>query len=279
MVALDGQAIFAAVVVVLIVIAILLIILVYRNQRTDLEGSSILTNEPCTAPPSTPINLSATNPQGDLIVLEWTPTASTEGYVAQISTVPNFGDGDVLATRNVSSNAAGFANISLGATYYFRVKATNSCGDSAWSAQINFRLEFVYPDTFRIANKISPNYNVCDDHDNIFAAAQTDQTRYSRFCNNVNGNYYAEPSDKTIRQASRPNRCLTRVAGGFVWNNVCNGTDSQKWSYDSTDNTLCSATNFQDGCLNTTAAVADEEPGKHGPKNLDPNSTWIFTEV
>lgn len=279
MASLSGQAFLAAVVTIALIVMVLMIILVIRRQRTSLDNDAFPSNEPCTSAPPVPSNLQVSNPQGDLLILEWDPVVGATSYLSQISTVQNFDDNDVLQERTTTGASAGFANIALGATYYFRTRSSNSCGDSAFSPEVSFRIEFIYPDTFILTNQPNPSAQICDNHNSTFVAAQTDTVRGSAFCDFVTGNFFAEPSDQSIRQSSRPTRCLTRRLDTTVGFDVCNGSNAQKWSYDGTDSSLCSATDLQNGCLQVVDTSNPPGDVFHGPKDNDPIDTWTILEV
>ncbi len=90
-----------------------------------------------TSPPAAPSNLQATNPTTSSIRLSWQNNADNEdGFSVEQS---------LSATTNftvVSSVAAGITNtvipsLSPGTRYYFRVRATNSAGNSGYSNTAN----------------------------------------------------------------------------------------------------------------------------------------------
>jgi hypothetical protein len=90
------------------------------------------------APPAAPSNLtgSAVRITGnffqDRVTLNWTDNANNEtGFQIQRSTSPNFTN---ATTYNVGANVTTFSqNVSRTFNYYYRVRATNAAGNSAWS--------------------------------------------------------------------------------------------------------------------------------------------------
>ncbi len=90
---------------------------------------------PPTAPPAAPTALSATAASPTRIDLSWTDNADNEDdFEIERSTTGSIGTFTPLAT--VSANTTTYADTGLNAesTYCYRVRATNSLGDSAYTA-------------------------------------------------------------------------------------------------------------------------------------------------
>lgn len=265
MVQFSGLELFAAVVTIMFVVVILLLIMVYKRRQAGLTNDSFPTSLPCKIAPVTPLNLRVSNPQGDLVILEWDPVASTEDYLSQISFTSNMTDGDIIQEKITTSPSSAFANIPLGATYYFRVKARSPCGESEFSAEISYRLEFKFPGTFNILLDIDPTYRVCDGHNSVFNP--TNNIGLSQYCDQTTSTFFFEESDKSLRQSSRPSMCITRLSPSSMAMVTCSGGANQKWTYSGVDNTLCSGLDENQGCLWLDGVY-------YGPRDDDPRHKW-----
>jgi glycosidase len=92
----------------------------------------------CTPPtiPSAPTTLAATA-SGTTINLTWTDTSSDEtSFVLQRSTTSGSGFADI-ATIAANTTSYSDSGLSANTTYYYRIKAVNSAGSSAWSNEAN----------------------------------------------------------------------------------------------------------------------------------------------
>lgn len=111
---------------------------VYRVRATNAGGDSGYSNEAAattpagSTPPAAPSNLSASSASRTQINLSWSDNASNEtGFKIERSTDGvNFGQ---IAT--VGANVTSYANAGLrrNRTYWYRVRANNAAGDSAYS--------------------------------------------------------------------------------------------------------------------------------------------------
>lgn len=280
MAALNGRAFFAAVVTILAIIVVLLVILVYRRNQIELENQSIQTTDPCTAPPSVPTNIFISNPQGDLLIVEFLASRNSTSYQTQISSVANFNDSQVEQERITSTNSAAFGNLSLGAPYYFRVRARNACGNSDWSAYEEFTIAFNFPPQFVIAARNNPGLEACDNFNDVFVPAQTNQVSAKTFCSDIESFYFYEPVDQSLRQVGRANFCMTRGPGSDVFNSSCSGAPSQKWTYNSIDFSLCDAADPENGCLKFTGGTNPSQQGIiFGAKSASPQTEIVINEV
>lgn len=83
--------------------------------------------------PAAPSNLVATADGPDAISLTWTDNANNEsGFHVQRSQSPDSG-WVTVATPGSTADALGDNNLTANTTYYYRVRAWNSMGNSAWS--------------------------------------------------------------------------------------------------------------------------------------------------
>lgn len=269
-----------AILIVALIIIIIVVVLVAANQSAYFKKGSTLARQPCTDPPSTPINVSASNTQADIIVLNWSLLVDAESYTAYIGDNPNFSVGLELAHRSTKSNSTSFGNLALGKTYYLKVEAVNACGKSELSNEVQYTLPFQFPDRFVIALKVTPSLEVCDGHSDLISPDDT--TAASRFCNFRDAWASYNPGDQSIRQSDRPTHCLTREGPGVNFDVSwlsCTGGSNQKWSYDANINTLCNPSNQIGDCLITTGTSTNTRPVKHGPFTTDDKSDWIFKPV
>ncbi|MBX7208599.1 MAG: YHYH protein [Verrucomicrobiaceae bacterium] len=69
--------------------------------------------------------------QGSSKTISWTAVAGAQSYTIQVSTTSNFST--VLASQTVAGTSASFSNLTSGATYYYRLLATNNVGSSSYS--------------------------------------------------------------------------------------------------------------------------------------------------
>ena len=113
----------------------------YRVRATNAAGDSAYTNEASAttlnAAPAAPSALAATTVSTTQINLSWTDNATNEtGFKIERKT----GSGGTYAQiATVNADVTGYSDTGLTATttYYYRVRATNSIGDSAYSNEAN----------------------------------------------------------------------------------------------------------------------------------------------
>ena len=90
------------------------------------------------APPAAPTNLAYTHTLGTSVVqLSWNDNSGNEqGFLIQRSTSSNFNQN--VASWQVSANVNTYVDgsIALGTRYYYRVRAFNAFGNSAWSNSV-----------------------------------------------------------------------------------------------------------------------------------------------
>ncbi len=75
-----------------------------------------------------------------LITLQWSPLSGAGSYRLHVSTVPDFSD-TVLSKSNITGTFQEVSGLNNSAKYYWRVKAVNTSGTSAWSASWSFTTE------------------------------------------------------------------------------------------------------------------------------------------
>jgi predicted phage tail protein len=112
----------------------------YRVKAVNAGGDSLYSNlatATIPGPPAAPSNLTGTaakQGKNARVTLKWLDNANNEsGFTVQMATNLNFTTG--VTNTNVAANTTTYTtgNISSGRTYYFRVRAYNGVGNSAWS--------------------------------------------------------------------------------------------------------------------------------------------------
>lgn len=71
--------------------------------------------------------------------LTWNTTAEATSYLIEIATDPNFGN--VVLSDSSATTSYAATGLSTNTAYYWRVQATNGCGDGTWSAMSAFVTE------------------------------------------------------------------------------------------------------------------------------------------
>ncbi len=274
-------AIFIAVAILLFVIMLILIVIFIRSRRTLIATSSTLSKVPCTAPPVAPINLNVINPQSDVLLLSWSRVVGALSYTAYLSEDPNFSPVNALQSRVTTSNSTSFSNLTLGTTYYLKVKATNSCGDSPLSSEVTTRLTYVFPRRFMVSNLSNPQLRLCDTHDDVNAFLDSVTTRLtdriiaSRTCSLLGASWWYQNRDRSIRQIDRPTRCLTRIENGVLSFDPCVSDARQTWEYSNQTNNLCDPSGQQ--CINLGPGfTSDLGTVSYGPPTTPVLSDWLI---
>lgn len=267
-----------ALIIVIIVIVLILIAFAIVSRSANITPSSTPVVSNCTSRPFPPTNLLVTNPQGDLVILTWSPSATTEQYTAYVGTSPGFDINSALGSRTTKFTSTSFSNLNLGAVYYLKVRGSNKCGISDLSSEVSIPLQYVFPVRFFIEPDLNRFVNVCDTHTNIFFPSNS--TIVSSGCAPETEQLFREDSDQTIRQSSRPNVCLTRGGGNSVSFAVCNGNPNQEWFYDNNDKSLCSPANPDTQCMNLPVGFNGTFGNVvWGPKDTPERSAWYIAPV
>jgi fibronectin type 3 domain-containing protein len=109
----------------------------FKIKAVNASGTSAFSNEASTTPvgpPAAPTNLSATS--GDTqITLNWTASANATQYFVYQGTSSGGESGTPVAT--VTGTTATVTGLSNGVTYFFRLKANNVSGSSAYSSEVS----------------------------------------------------------------------------------------------------------------------------------------------
>jgi hypothetical protein len=97
-------------------------------------------------PPIAPSGLSATATSSNSIDLSWTDNASNENnFVVQRSTTSGSGFATIATLGTNTTSYADATGLSASTTYYYRVYATNSAGDSGFSNEASATTNAVPP--------------------------------------------------------------------------------------------------------------------------------------
>lgn len=276
-----ASAFLIAVAIILLFIMLILIVIFIRSRRKLITTTSTLSKVPCNGPPPTPTILEVTNLQSDVLLLSWVRVSGALSYIAYLSESPNLNQIRALQSRITTTNRASFGNLALGAVYYLKVKALNSCGESPLSPEVSFNLQFVFPRRFVINNRLNPVFKLCDIHDNLYAP--DDRVAAGIFCTTATSLLFYQTRDRTIRQIDRPNRCLTRVRPNTVFFNQCIENDqSQVWSYSNQTNNLCGVDSASNGRPNDCISLIPNFSPQgglvtHGAPVNDILSDWQIT--
>jgi len=269
-------------VIAVAIVALVLIVLVIQSRRTVVQTTSTTSTASCTAPPNPPGTITITNPEADILTFSWSPVSGATSYTAYIGNSAGFSEAAAIQTRITKATSISFGNLALGVTYYGKVKSTNGCGNSAFSSESPFTLNYVFPTRFILAPTNFPANHACDVHDQLFAP--TDQVAVNRFCNDTGQLMFRSESDKTIRQSSRPGYCLTRDAGSptKIYFHPCIVNTAQQWVYNTLDSTLCSLANPNTGCLLLPAGFNSNDVRNeliYGPKTDSIHDSWSINAV
>jgi len=94
------------------------------------------------SPPNVPTLSSPTNGATDQpisLTLDWNSVSNATSYDYQVSTNSSFSP--LVESGNTTSTQVNISGLSYGTTYYWRVRAVNSYGSSAWSSYRTFTTE------------------------------------------------------------------------------------------------------------------------------------------
>ena len=134
----------------------------YRIRASNGAGNSAASNEASATtqaasanPPAAPSNLSATASSSSQINLTWLDNATDEtGYVVERSTTSGSGFANIAT---LGANATSFTNTGLAAstTYFYRVRASNSAGNSAASNEASATTQASAPSSSYTIQQVS----------------------------------------------------------------------------------------------------------------------------
>lgn len=275
----EFSPILIAVVIIVVIIIIIALILIYTSKNSTFSGStgSVNAQDTCTSPPNIPLNVSISNPQADILLVQWSFMTSATSYVAYLGTTNNFNIDNAVQHKTSSSNAVNFANLALGQIYYAKVIAKNACGSSLYSSEVSYFLPYIFPSQFIISLDANSALTLADRHDasinptNVVLATQF-PTIQSSYCG-------YNTSTQAITQLSRPGYCLTRTTGpNQVVFAPCANNSTTKWVYYSAAKNICNANDPND-CLITTSTGTNFRNVGHGAPIADTISDWTIITV
>jgi hypothetical protein len=145
------------VIMVIIVIAIVIFLIWYFIIRLALNGTLFpRRNVECTTSPNTPSNLSATV-QGNRVYLTWNSVETVDSYIVYMGDSALFFDYEAIRTIESLENSVAVLNVIPG-TFYFKVLARNTCGDSTLSSEVSVGIT-TWPSKFKLCKK--NDLNIC----------------------------------------------------------------------------------------------------------------------
>ncbi len=116
----------------------------YRVRASNTCGTSAssgtITYATSPATPAAPVAAAGSSAACNSFTANWAASSNGTAYLLDVSTVSNFasfvGSYNALNVGNVTS--ASVTGLTVGVTYYYRVRATNSCGTSTYSGTITY---------------------------------------------------------------------------------------------------------------------------------------------
>ena len=164
---------------------------------TDSSGDNVTT---LSGTPSTPSSLTSTSKDQTSITLGWGASSNNGGtgltYTAECYS--NSGLTTLVhSDSGLTATADTFTGLTAGTTYYFRVKATNSNGDSSWTT------------TLSVATKATTTYTDSGDYVtlvNNLASAVADKLVHlgiSLWCGKIGSTTISNSSDTTLNMGTQ----------------------------------------------------------------------------
>ncbi len=187
-------------------------------------------------------DLNLTSPADDGIGIGLSPTftwdiiSNATSYDIQIATDPSFSS--TLVSENVNTNSYSDATLNLSTTYYWRVKATNNCGDGDFSAVSSFTTQScsICTSSGDMSWATSTTRVIFRDIDN----ASGKDAPYSDYTN-ISTDVSVNDSYDLIVQVNTDGNYTVNTIVWIDWNQDCDFDDPNE-QYD-----LGSATNTSDG--------------------------------
>jgi hypothetical protein len=267
------------IITVIVTIAVLIFIFSIRRTTTSSNGQVVTT---CTVPPTIPtgVTLSQTGPSS--ISVSWNVVKGAATYRAYLSTVNNFAISQAQIVKSTGNTTITFENLNTGFTYYIKVTAFNTCGESNPSAVNSIFIAFVPPSKFVIRNDVD---NAIQLSMNPVAGVNSYRNFVTQNCVATNCHYQFNPTDNTIQLASDTTRCLTVVSSSQVWTVPCNSSSlvNRQWKYDPSDLSLCSTSDLNNACLLIPPGFTDPAGfgsfAVIGTKTNNARSEWDLVQV
>lgn len=143
----------------------------YRISATNSTGDSVATSSVSvttgaapSSPPSPPSNLAAAPQAATIMLLSWNDNSNNESYFKVERSANNGTTFSQIASTSANTHSFEDINLNPSATYTYRVRATNSLGDSAYSANgsgTTLAAGNTNTYTYIAANIIGPNCVAC----------------------------------------------------------------------------------------------------------------------
>ena len=71
--------------------------------------------------------------------LNWAPTAFATTYLVDVATNPSFSAGSIVSTQTLSGTSASLSGLLVETVYYWRIRASNDCGEGVYTATSAFQ--------------------------------------------------------------------------------------------------------------------------------------------
>jgi hypothetical protein len=270
--------ILLAIMVILVIVTIAIFIYVFAIRANSTGGATVMT---CSAPPAAPTNVIAFIATSNSITATWDSTTNANTYNGYISAVNNFPNSTALIVTSTGTTSTTFSNLTTGMTYYIKITALNTCGESSSSIQVSIFLPYVPPNNFVIRNH---NDNVVQLTMNPSNGVNSYRNYFTSNCTAANCHYQFQP-DNSITLSSDNTRCLTVVSSNQLWTLPCTSStlSNRQWTYNSSDNSLCLSSDLTGSCLNLPPGFTD--PAGFGqfaviaPKTNNALSAWDLVQV
>jgi len=271
--------VLVSIAIILIIIAIGMLIYVFLIKQNPVIGLDVVA---CTAPPVAPTGVVLSLVAANAINVDWDRTPVSDTYRIYLSTVNGFAISQAQIVKSTGDTAIQFGGLATGYTYYIKVTALNSCGESIPSNVLSIFVPYVPPTNFIIRN-----------FDDNVVQLSMDPTpgpnAYRNFLtqNCVPGNchYKFNSQDNTILLTSDTSKCLTVVNTNQIWTVPCSSSTlpNRQWQYNPQDKSLCATKDLTNACLLTPPGFNDPSGfGSYaviGTKTNNAISQWELIQV
>jgi hypothetical protein len=269
--------ILLAVMVILIIVAIAIFIYAFAIKA----NSTTSTVTTCSAPPDPPTGVVAFIATSTSITATWDPVTGATTYNGYISTTNNFPSSIAQTVTSTGTTSTTFSNLTTGLTYYIKITALNTCGESMSSTQVSIFLPYSPPTNFVIRNHSD---NIVQLSMNPSNGANSYRNYFTSNCTSANCHYQFQ-SDNSITLTSDNTKCLTVVSGTQLWTLPCTSStlNNRQWNYDASDNSLCLESDQTNSCLLLPPGFTDPagfgEFAVIGTKTSNAISSWDLVQV
>jgi hypothetical protein len=251
------SVVLVSIAIILIIIAISMMVYVFLIKQNPVIGLNVVN---CTAPPAAPTGVVLSLIAADGINVIWDTTPVTDTYRIYLSNVNGFSISQAQIVKSTANTSIQFGGLATGFTYYIKVAALNSCGESLPSTVLSIFIPYKPPSSFIIRNNGEPTIQLSMDP---LAGANAYRNFLTQNCTPGNCHYQFNPEDNTILLSSDTTRCLTVVSTTEVWTVPCTSSTlpNRQWLYNPEDNSLCATKDLTNACLLTP-------PGFNNPSGL-----------